>query len=285
MEEIYNRFIAFGGPEQTDLTGFLIAAARKKALPVSLMSILLEKAREIATNSNGEFMDIEYARILAHAMSQIPVASRPMVYQMIDMVTETMTPLASSTAEIYTTLVYQQLEKPEMLHKIITHASAAPPYRPQNQSQIAEPQPGMTIVVGYGPWIYALAVLGTQRALPPKAIEVLESHSNNPIYHDVIVRALIRQPAWRDKLCWKNNCSLIFKDYQKDAAKRQLTSDLLAEKLSILPQNDFQLALKEIRKERAIEIEPEVRIALGLAIVNARLARVRTAEFGIQLFE
>jgi hypothetical protein len=52
-----------------------------------------------------------------------------------------------------------------------------------------------------------------------------------------------------------------------------------------LPRGEFLAALEQLRKERASESEPEVRIALGLATINAQLARVRTTPIGSQLFE
>jgi len=69
VETVYQRFVAVGGPEQADLTGFLIAAADKRAIPPSVMAILLTKAQEAVTHTDGSFMDSEYARILAHAPS------------------------------------------------------------------------------------------------------------------------------------------------------------------------------------------------------------------------
>jgi len=285
VEETYKRFVAVGGPEQSDLTGFLIAAADKKALPPSVMAILLDKAREVVARHDGEFMDTEYARILAHAMGEVPVASRPLVYRVIDTAAARVTPIASSTAEMYTALGRQGLDTPAMFERIVAEASAAPPYQPQNPGVVAEPLPGMSIVVGYGPWLEALAVLGADRPLAREAIGVLEKHANDPTLRDVIVRALARQPALLDQQCWKTSCSRMLKAFPKDGAKRQLASDILAEELASLPRGEFLAALEGLRKEQASETEPEVRIALGLATINAQLARVRTTPVGSQLFE
>jgi hypothetical protein len=57
---------------------------------------------------------------------------------------------------------------------------------------------------------------------------------------------------------------------------RQLVSDVLAERLAGLPRAEFVVALDKLREERASEMEPEIRIALGLARINAQLARVHT---------
>jgi hypothetical protein len=128
-------------------------------------------------------------------------------------------------------------------------------------------------------------VLGADRPLTPQAIEILESHANDPSLRDVIFRALVRQPPWLSQQCWKTSCSRMLKAFPKDGAKRQLASDLLAEKLASLPRSEFLVALEQLRRERASESEPEVRIALGFATINAQLARVRTTPVGSQLFE
>jgi len=203
VEEVYKRFVAVGGPEQSDLTGFLTAAADKKALPPSVMTILIDKAQKAVARRNGEFVDTEYARILAHAMGQVPAASRPLVYRLIDTVTAGVTPMASSTAEMYTALGRQGLDTPAMFERIVAQAKAAPPYQPQDPGVVAEPLPGLSIVVGYGPWLEALAVLGADRTLSRQPIEVLEKHANDPTLHDEIVRALAHQPAVLNQQCWK----------------------------------------------------------------------------------
>jgi hypothetical protein len=263
----------------------LIVAGDKKALPPSIVTILLDKARAAVSRHDGAYVNIEYARILAHGMSQVPVGSRPLVHQLIEMVTGEVTPLASSTAEMYTALGRQGLDTPAMFQHIVTQARAAAPYHPQNPNLFAEPLPGLSIVVGHGPWLEALAVLGTNRALPPESMEVLENHANDPSVHDTIVRALALQPARLNERCWKTSCSRALGAFPKAWANRQLASDLLAEQLSRLPRDEFLTALEKLRKERASETEPEVRIALGLTIINAQLARVKITPVGSQLFE
>jgi hypothetical protein len=185
---------------------------------------------------------------------------------------------------MYTTLARQGLDMPAMSQRIITTAKAAPPYRPQNPSLVAEPLPGLSIVVGYEPWLYALAILGANRPLAPDSIEVLERHVNDPTVHDDIIRALSRQSTSLYNECWKADCRRSLAAFPNDGAKRQLSSDILAEKLAALPRGQFLRALDEIRKERASETEPEVRIALGLAMINSQLARVRTDDTSRQIF-
>jgi hypothetical protein len=285
VAETYKRFVAAGGPEQADLTGFLIAAAEKKALPQSVIGILLNKAQESVNRHDGEFLDTEYARILAHGMSQVPFASRPLVYQLIGQVTAGVTPMASSTAEMYTALGRQKMDTPEMYQRIVDEAKSAPPYRTQDPGLVAEPLPGMSIVVGYGPWLEALAVLAADRPISHQEIEILEMHGNDPSLRYEIIHALARQPGLLDPECWKTKCGRELGALAKDGAMRQLVLDVLAERLAALPRAEFVVALDKLREERASEMEPEIRIALGLARINAQSARVHTTPVGSELFE
>ena len=167
----------------------------------------------------------------------------------------------------------------------MAQARAAPPYQPQDPGVVAEPLPGLATVVGYGPWLEALAVLGQDRLLNGQALEILEKHANDPSLHDAIVRALARQSAVFEKECWKTSCGRMLNAFPNDASERQLASDVLAERLASLPRGEFLVVLDGLRKERDVEAEPEVRIAIALARINAQLARVRTTPIGSQLFE
>lgn len=285
VAEAYKRFVAAGGPEQADLTGFLISAADKRALSSSVIGILLNKAQEAVDRQDGEFFDGELARILAHGMSQVPVASRPLVYRLVSKAASGVTPLSSSTAEIYTALGRQKLDTPEMFQQIVAEAKSAPPYKPQDPTLVSEPLPGMSIVVGHGPWLEALAVLAADRMISQQEIEILESHAGDPSVSREIIHALAHQPGFIDQECWKTTCGQVLGRYPSDGAMRQLASDVLAERLAGLPRAEFTLALGELQKERASETDPEVRIALGLARINAQLSRVRTIRVGDQLFE
>jgi hypothetical protein len=282
---VHQRFMAVGGPEQSDLTAFLIAAADQKALPPSLVTTLLGKAREAIHRRNDEFVDIEYARILAHGMSEVPTDSRPLVYELIKKVTTSVTPLASSTAEIYTALGRQSLETPQMYQQIVAQAKAAPPYKPESPSIVAEPLPGMSIVVGHGPWLDALAVLAANRQVSSQEIEILEAHANDPSLRSEIIRALVHQQGLFSDTCWKTSCGRDLAAYPDNGTLRTLASDVIAERLAALPRIEFLSALAKLGAERAGETEPEVRIALGLTRINAQLARVRTIRVGDRLFE
>lgn len=285
VDETYKRFVTVGGPEQADLTGFLIVAAEKKALPKSVIEILLSKAQEAVDRHDGRFLDTEYARILAHGMGQVPVASRPLVYRLIAQVTAGVIPMASSTAEIYLTLGRQKLDTPQMFQQIVEIARSAPPYQPENPAFVAEPLPGMSIVVGHGPWLEALAVLSADRPISQQEIEILERHANDPSIHDEIVRALARQEGFLDEECWKTVCGRQLHAYPGDGAMRQLVSDVLSQRLAALPRSEFNVALDRLQVERASETEPEVRIALGRTRINAQMARVHTTPVGNSLFE
>lgn len=282
---VYERFVAVGGPEQSDLTAFLIAAGDQKAMPHSLVTTLLGKAREAVSRNDYDFKDTEYARILAHGMSEVPTDSRPLVYELIKKVTASVTPLASSTAEIYTALARQSFETPLMYQQIVMQAKAAPPYRPESPSVVAEPLPGMSIVVGHGPWLEALAVLAATRQVSRQEIEILEAHANDPSLRSEVIRALAHQQGLINGACWKTGCRHELGAYPDNGALRALASDVIAEQLAALPRSEYLSALAKLGAARDVETEPEVRIALGLTRINAQLARVRTKRLGDRLFE
>jgi hypothetical protein len=172
-----------------------------------------------------------------------------------------------------------------MFQRIVEEAQAAPPYRPESPDIITEPLPGLSIVVGHGPWLEALALLGTNRILPREILKILEAHASDPSVHDDIARALAHQPELLGEPCVPFSCDRMLRAFPKDASQRQLASDVLAEKLAVIPRKEFLDILQKLRSERASEIEPEVRIALGLTIINAQLARVRTTNVDSQLFQ
>lgn len=280
VNEVYKRFVASSGPEQSDLTAFLIAAANRNALPPTLIIALLDKAKDAVGRGERLFMDSEYARILAHAIGQVPAASRDVVYRLIDLVAADVTPKSSSTAEIYLALARRQLETPAMFQRIVDNASMAAAYSPENPTAVAEPLPGISIVVGYGPWLEALSAIGAQRALTPQAIVILERHAEDPALRGAIVRALARQERYQSI-----DFVPLLRSYPKDGAKRALTVDVLAERLATLPRAQFLPILQKIRQERSATIEPEIRIALGLLAINSQWARVRTTSYGDWQFE
>lgn len=278
------RFIAFGGQENSYLTAFLIAAADKNALSAPLVTALLETARRAVDRPQREFMDTEYARVLAHAIRQVPPSERPVVYRLIALVTSEVTPLASSTAEIYAALGRQGLETAEMFQAILANARAAPVYDARKLDVVSEPLPGLSVVVGHGPWLTALAAIGADRVLPADAVGILRQHARDPSVRDQILRALARQPP-SEQPCWQTSCRSQLRRFVSDAEGRWLTAEELAERLAMVPRSDFTAALQRLRVERGAETEPEIRIALGQMVIDAQIARVRTLPVGRSLFE
>jgi hypothetical protein len=177
-------------------------------------------------------------------------------------------------------LARRQLETPAMFQRIVDNAGMAAPYSPENPTAIAEPLPGISIIVGYGPWLEALSAVGALRALTPQAIVILERHAEDPALRGPIVRALAHQERYQSI-----DFVPLLRSYPKDSAKRALTVDILAERLATLPREQFLPILQKIRQERSATIEPEIRIALGLLAINAQLARVRTTSYGDWQFE
>ena len=247
--------------------------------------MLLAKARDAINRRDDAFMDSEYARILAHAVSQVPPTSRTEVYKLIEQVAAQRPPLSSAVAEIYTALGRQQLDTPDMFQQVVMRAKSAPRYQSHKGGTVVEAQPGVAVVVGYGPWLEALAVLGNHRTLPLDAIATLKARANGPTMEQIVVQALSKQPGFAKQTCWTSSCAKLFKAFGHDSTKRRLTVNLQAENLAKLPHLEFLAALKTLESERALEAEPEIRIALGMTRVAAQLARVRTVLIGSQLFE
>jgi hypothetical protein len=172
-----------------------------------------------------------------------------------------------------------------MYAQIVAQAKAAAPYKVEGPALVSEPLPGMSIIVGHGPWLEALAVLAADRQISKEEIEILEAHANDPSLRTEIIHALAHQDGLFSKACWKTDCSHELAAYPNNGALRQIASDVLAERLAALPWTEFVMALKKLRDERLSEPEPEVRIALGLTRINAQLSRIRTIRVGDELFE
>jgi hypothetical protein len=280
VEQVVQRFADAGITEHTDLTAFLIAAAEKRSLSPAIVRSLLMKAQEAVERGADEFVDSEYARILAHGMSQVPEASRGLVYELIDRIGRHRPAMSGTMAEIYAALARQKLETNGMVQRIIAQASLA---KPSDAFQTTSPAPGLQIVVGPGPWLYALAVLGTHRTLPDAAVAVLEKHAANPGLRAAIARALLNQTVWRSYRCWETGCRDVLVAQVQDAERRSLLVGVIVEALGRISLPQFQQAMQRLDDERRSEIEPEVRIALGRIRVEARAARAlpRAIEGGV----
>lgn len=282
VQTVHQRFVQAGQPEHTHLTAFLITAAQKRSLPPVVIGWLLGKARQALARDSDEFMDSEYARILSHGLGQLMQDSQTLVYQLVERIHARRPPMSSAMAEIYVALAGQRLETNAMFKWIVERASAAKPYQP---TQVELPLPGLQIVVGPGPWLYALAILGSQRELPTEAVNVLEQHAADPALRDVIVRALLHQPAWLAHRCWEVGCRRVLADHERLSAQRGLMVDIVAEALGKVPRVVFLQAMQALDAERQREREPELRIALGQIRVTAQQARVRLSRLDGMAFE
>ena len=271
VEAVQQRFVQAGQPEHTDLTAFLITAGDRRSIPPAVIETLLQKAREALARDQDVFMDSEYARILAHGITQVPEPSRALVYQLIERVGTTRPPMSTTMAEIYSTLARQRMATDAMVQRIIERASAAKP----RQTNVAQgPVPGLVIIVGPGPWLYALGVLGTTRELPESALMVLEAHAGDPGLEAIIVRAFLNQPGWSKHQCWKTGCRRVLAEAAHAADRRALWVSLMSASLAQAPREEYLRAMQILDAERRDELEPELRIALGQVRVNATQARV-----------
>lgn len=271
VEAVEKRFVDAGLPEHTDLTAFLITAADRRSLSPAVIEKLLKAAREAVARNDDVFMDSEYARILAHGMSQVPNTSRALVYQLIERVNANRPPMSTTMAEIYSALARQRLATDTMVQRILKQASAAKP-RQQNVAQ--GPVPGLVISVGPGPWLYALGALGTTRELPDPALRVLEEHASDPGLDAIIVRAFLNQPGWSAHVCWKSGCRRVLAEGEHASERRALWVSLISASMAQAPREEFLRAMQRLDAERRAEVEPELRIALGQLRVNATVARV-----------
>lgn len=271
VETVQQRFVLAGQPEHTDLTAFLITAGDRRSLPSSVIETLLQKAREALAREDDVFMDSEYARILAHGITQVSEPSRALVYQLIERVGAKRPPMSTAIAEIYSTLARQRMATDVMVQRIIERASAAKP----RQTSVAQgPVPGLAIVVGPGPWLYALGALGTTRELPQSALMVLEAHAGDPGLEAIVVRAFLNQPGWSKHRCWKTGCRRMLAGAAHAANRRALWVSLMATALAQAPREEYLRAMQSLDAERRDELEPELRIALGQVRVNATQDRV-----------
>ena len=284
VDQVYKKFVSVGGAEQSDLTAFLIRAADLKSLSPPLVTSLVVKAREAVSSQADSFIDSEYARILAHGMSQVPPDSRAVVYELVHAVSLKRPPMSTAMAEIYTCLARQGFETPEMVGQIIERAAKAEvPQRGGNLVQ--EPLAGLEIVVGPGPWLQALAALGTRRDLPRDGVAVLEAHGLDDAVKKTVWRALARQSSWKNPACFQGACAGYLTRFALHGERRQLVVRVLAEQLGALPRKDFEDALARLASERLAETEPEIRIAIGQIRVLAEQVRVRTPELGAEFVE
>ncbi|KRE12673.1 hypothetical protein ASE66_19420 [Bosea sp. Root483D1] len=284
VERVIAAFADAGAVPNSYYTRFLIAAGDARALPANVVDELVLTARERLAKAESNFEDSEYGRILAHAMSQIPLTQREIALALIERVANSVTPMSTSTAEMYAALGRQRLDPEGLLAKVRERAAKAKPYTPADRNVAVGPTPGMTIVVGPGPWIAALAVFGSNRQLGAGEVAILRAHASNPALRDMIMRALVRQekeePADTIVGSWQRRLSAL----ATDARSRDTEQAIMVGYLAARPWPEFTRLVEQLRKERGDSQEPELRIALGAIVVNALVARSRVSPRGAQLF-
>lgn len=284
VTRVIGAFANAGAVPNSYYTRFLIAAGHARALPANVVDELVATARERLRKADSDFEDSEYARILAHAMSQIPPAQREPALALIERVANSLTPMSMSSAEMYAALGRQHLDPEGLLAKVRERAAKAKPYTPADPGVAVGPTPGMTIVVGPGPWVAALAVFGSNRQLGTEEVAVLRAHVANPALRDVIVPALVRQereaPADTIIGLWERRLVALATDSRSRGTEQAIMAGYLAAR----PWPEFTRLVEQLRKKRAESQEPELRVALGTIVVDALIARSRVSPRGAQLF-
>jgi hypothetical protein len=274
-------FVDAGAVPNSYYTRFLIAAGDARALPANVVDELVNTARDRLRKTESDFEDSEYARILAHGMSQVPPAQREPVFALIERIANSVTPMSMSTAEMYAALGRQRLDPEGMLAKVRDRAAKAKPYAPADPGVAVGPTPGMTIVVGPGPWVVALAVFGGNRQLGTKEVAILRAHVANPALRDVIVPALVRQEqeAPEDMIVglWERRLAALATDSQSRGTEQAIMAGYLAART----WPEFIRLVEQLRNRRAESQEPELRIALGAIVVDAWIARSRVTPRGL----
>ncbi|WP_244563884.1 hypothetical protein [Ensifer aridi] len=139
----------------------------------------------------------------------------------------------------------------------------------------ARPVAGMTIVVGSGPWLVALAEYGRTRELPAHDVELLREHVADPALRDLLVPALVRQEGVEPVKTAVGSWVARLAALRLDARARGVEQAIIASALAARPRTAFDLLLERLRTARADTREPELRIALGAIIVEAQIGRAR----------
>jgi hypothetical protein len=217
-------------------------------------------------------------------MGQIPQARRGNAYRLIDFVVANSLPRAQANAEMLGALAKQRLDRLGMLAKVSEQAHKAPAYTPASQTD-AGSLPGMTIVIGYGPWLAALAQFGQTRTLDQRDADLLRAHLPDPALRALIVPALEAQEAQGEAQDVPEQWAEELSGFPTRADLRAYRQSIMTAKLAALPRPVFLQAITRLRRLRDKEREPEVRIALGGIIADAPYWRVRPPEAGQALFD
>jgi hypothetical protein len=178
----------------------------------------------------------------------------------------------------------QGLDPPGMLSKVEAQALKAKPYAPDNPDIVAEPVPGMSIVVGRGPWLAALAQYGRTRMLPDGDVTVLREHVADPSLRDLIVPALVLQEQTVAQSQLESSWGRRLAVLSRDSRGRNIEQAIIVGELVRRPWSEFENLLNQLREARTNSEEPELRMALGSIIIEAQIARCHATPRGAQLF-
>ncbi|RWQ81915.1 MAG: hypothetical protein EOS85_14195 [Mesorhizobium sp.] len=268
-------FVRSGMIPNSYYTRFLIVAADARALPPNLVNELVTSAKASVQKGELDFEDSELARVLAHGMSQVPDSDRAIAYELIERAASSVTPKSMMTAEMYGVLGRQQLDADDMLAKVREQASTAAPYTHDASSVSIGTTPGVTILVDAGPWLIALADFGRTRKLSKEDIALLRGHVANPNLREFIVPALLHQEQGAEVAHAVSSWTERLAALPTDAGARDVEQALFIADLAIRPRSEFEALLGDLRRARSASLEPELRIALGVLIIESQIARTK----------
>jgi hypothetical protein len=262
-----------GSPQDSYLTKFWIDAADARSLPANVVDDLVKQANAGAARKDLEFFDNEVARVLAHAIADVPNERREIVYQLIDRVGASITPTSATMAEIYGSLGRVGLDRPGMLEKVTAQLSAAASTRKEATAEDDDKLPAMEIKVGgAGPWAWALAAFGRHRKLSAEATNLLRRVAPVVQFKDDVEGAIAHQVDLAGQ-CNETLCIVSLTHSPTNSKFRSLEADLLAISIARLSHEKFEAAVAKLEERRRAELEPEARIALGQAIAGSRSRR------------
>jgi hypothetical protein len=265
-------FYQNGSRQDSYLTKFWIDAADAGSLPADVVRDLIAQARAAVGRQELEFFDNEIARVLAHAMADVPNDDREVGYRLMERVGASITPISGTMAEIYGSLGRTGHDGPGMLDKVIGQLEQAASRR-RAEATDDDKLPAMEIVVGgTGPWAWALAGFGQNRELSIGAVELLRQVAPAVPFKNEVEKALVKQIDSASR-CKEELCVGPLTNSPTDSKRREIEADLLSIVIARLPRDKFDAALRELGKRRENEIEPEARMALGQAIVGAQSRR------------
>jgi hypothetical protein len=261
-----------GSVQDSYLTKFWIDAADARALPPDVLGDLTEQAAAAANRQELEFFDNELARVLAHAMADVPEEKRGGVYRLIDRVGTSITPMSGTMAEIYGALGRNGCARPGMLEKVIGQLEQAASRR-REEAADDDKLPAMQITVGgTGPWAWALAAFGQKEKLSPAAVGLLRRVALVVPFKIDVELAIVKQADFGARRKEDDPVASLANS-PTDSQRRNLEADLLALAIARLPSENFNAAIAGLLQRRKDEVETEVRIALGQAVAGARSRR------------